>query len=181
MKDNFYNWMTWWSDYILTYELASDERIACQSWWTAAYWIVTDYLALSSQTTCPRAGIYTFLIWTGLIKTAIRADNAFWSARWRAAYETLYTWAYSLFIDDSALTVGATGRRTTWLFHLRSWNSSKKEKIRFILNHFRMYGCPFTEKFVTIQFLKQNWCLLKMLSKMLELSMWNWNNVLITT
>lgn len=77
---------------------ASHKWIASMFWSAAANRMVVDNLTNRINATGTRAGIYAFLIRTGLIQLTLRTGNTFWTARGWAAYETWYARANTLSI-----------------------------------------------------------------------------------
>jgi hypothetical protein len=75
----------------LTYRLASDKWIPCESRRAAADWIMVHYFTASSHTTGAWTRVPTLLVAARLILPTFRAHNTLWPTCWRAAYEARNT------------------------------------------------------------------------------------------
>ena len=108
----------------------STEGIASVSRRTRAGCIMIYHLTASVGATSTRTWIGAFLIMTGEILSAIRANDALWSTIGWRSNKVGITRTNCVIIDNTTLTVGSTGRRYTrinifWCY--RQWTITLAE------------------------------------------------------
>lgn len=106
--------------------LAANERIAGVSRGTTTYWVVIDYCALSTNSTCSRAWVTALLVYASLILGTVRIEHTFWPAVGRTSNVADNARAYTLTIYFTTLAIGTTwgGVAGIGMYGILSWDGS---------------------------------------------------------
>lgn len=105
--------------------IAVTEWITSKTIFTETHWRVTNRFTLSIDTTCVYAGIFAFLIDTGLVRRTFTVARTFRSAIWWWTKVVWHTstrgWSRDLFTDR----IRSTRRWSTWSY-ICYWSSCNK-------------------------------------------------------